>query len=137
MGADALEAQVIADNGKLLLDCPLRNRKNMVRPLDAVPQTVVLDVLLDYQRDSEDTAFACLLLHDLQAIAVPIQNDVAGAEAENVADPQAQVPFQHKGGGNALIRAAAAEALLHRGYDLLVLLCGQGSCLLVHGSLQK
>ena len=33
----------------------------------------------------------------------------------------AQVPFQHKGGCDSLIEAASAEALLHRGNDLLTL----------------
>ena len=89
VGADSLEAQVSTDDGELLLDRPFRNRKNQVVPLDAVSQTVVLDVLLDNQRDGEDAAFACLLLDDLQAVAVPIKNDVAGTEAENVADAQA------------------------------------------------
>lgn len=137
VGADALITQIVTDDGKLLLDCPFRNRKHAVIPLNAVPQTVVFNVLLNDQRDGEDAALACLLLGDLQAVAVPIQNDVAGAEAQNVADAQAQVPFQHKGGGNALIGAAAAEAIFHGRDDFLVLLCGQGGCFLVHGFLQQ
>ncbi len=137
VGADTFIAQVFADDGKLLLDRPFRNRKNQVAALDAVAQTVVLDVLLDNQRDGEDAAFACLLFHDLQTVAVPVKHNVAGAEAQNVADAQAQVPFQHKGGSDALIGAEAHASFLHGCYDFLVLLCSQGGCLLVHGSLQK
>ena len=137
VGADTLEAQIVADDGKLLLDRPFGDGEHAVIALEAVAQTVVLDVLLNDQRDGEDAAFPCLLLGNLQAVAVPIKHDVAGAEAQDVADPQAQVPFQHKGGGGTLIRAAAAEALLHGRDDLLVLLSRERSCLFVHGSLQK
>ena len=87
VGADPLEAKVIAYNSELLLNRPFRNRKHAVIALDAIAQTVVLNVLLDDQRDGEDAALPCLLFNDLQAVAVSVHHDVRGTEAENVADP--------------------------------------------------
>ena len=88
VGADSLEAKVIADDGKLFLDCPFGDGEDAVIAPNAIAQTIVLNVLLDHQRDSKHAAFACLLLDDLQAVAVPILHDIRGAEAEDVADPQ-------------------------------------------------
>ena len=87
VGADALVAQIVTDNGELLLDRSCGHREDQVVAAYAVAQTVVLDVLLDDQRDSEHSALPCLLLHDFQTVAVPVKHDVAGAEAQNVADP--------------------------------------------------
>ena len=137
VGADALKSQIVTDDGELLLDRPFGDREYAVIALDAIAQTVILNVLLDHQRDGEHSALACLLFDDLQTVAVPIQNDVAGTEAQNVADAQAQIAFQNKSRGNALIWATAAKALLHRCDDLFVLLCCQSFCFLIHGSLQK
>ena len=63
VGTDTLVPQIITDNVKLLLHCPLCDRKHKVIPADAVSQTVVLHVLLNDQRNSEDTLFPRLLLH--------------------------------------------------------------------------
>ena len=48
VGAYIRVAQVIADDGQLLLDRPFRNGKDPIRAPDAVAQTVVLNVLLDH-----------------------------------------------------------------------------------------
>ena len=113
VGADAINVQIVADDFQLLLDCPFRNRENQFIAPDAVAQTVVLNVLLNDKGNCEESALACLLLHHFQTVAVCIPYDIARAQFQNVADAQAQVPFQHKGGCDALIGAAAAEALLH------------------------
>ena len=56
VGADALIAQVIADTGKLLLDCPGTDGEKKVCFFDAVAQAVVLYILLDTMR-VEDGVF--------------------------------------------------------------------------------
>lgn len=57
MGTDTLIAQIVANNPKLLLDCPFCDRENQVIAPDAATQTVILHVLLNHQRDSKDTSF--------------------------------------------------------------------------------
>ena len=54
VGADPLKAQVIAHNGKLLLDCPFGQRKNAVIASDAVSQAIVFKVLPDDQWNSKN-----------------------------------------------------------------------------------
>ena len=76
VGADSIKAQVVAHNGQLFLDRPLRYGKDPLRGPDAVAQTVVLNVLLDHQRHGEDSALAGLLLHDLQPEAVTVPDDI-------------------------------------------------------------
>ena len=86
VGADALVAQIVTDDGELLLDRSCGHREDQVVAAYAVAQTIVFNVLLDDQRDSEDTLLACLLLGDRQAEASAVIHDVAGAEPHNVAD---------------------------------------------------
>lgn len=84
--ADALDAQVTADKGKLLLHSAFRDGEDQIIPADAVPQTVVLDVLRNHERDGEDAPLACFLLHDLKAVSVPVLHDLTRAELHNVTD---------------------------------------------------
>ena len=137
MGADPFVTEIVADDGKLLLDHPRRDGKNELLRSDAVAQTVVFDVLLEHKGNREDTLLPRFLFADGQAETVTVPHDVAKAEADDVADPQAQVAFQHKGGGDALIGATAAKTFLHGRDDFFVLLRGQSLCFLVHGILQK
>ena len=62
VGADALVAQTVTDDGELLLNCSCGHREDQVVAAYVVAQTIVFDVLLDDQRDSEDALLACLLL---------------------------------------------------------------------------
>ena len=57
---------MVTDDGKLLLNRPFRDGENQFFFTDAVPQTVVLDILRDDQRDGEDAMFAGLLLHNFK-----------------------------------------------------------------------
>lgn len=107
VGTDTLVPQVIADNVKLLLHRPFCDGKHKVVPADAIPQTVILHVLLNDQRNCEDTLLSCLLLHHFQPEAVAIPNHITKPQLQNVADTQAQVSFQYKGCCDTLIGAAA------------------------------
>ena len=122
--ADSLESQIVTDDGKLLLHSPFRDGENQVFSADAIPQAVILHILSDDKRDSKDSILSCLLLHDFKAETVTISNDVTGAEFYDVADPQAQVSLQDKGGCDALVGTAAAESLFHGLNDFFVLLDG-------------
>lgn len=137
VGANALKPQVVTNDGKLLLNRAFCDGEDKVFLADAVSQTVILDVLSDDQGNSEDTPFTSFLLHDLKAETVTISNDVTGAEFYDVADPQTQVSLQDKGGGDAIIGAAATKALFHGLNDFLVLFCGESLSFLVHGDLQE
>ena len=99
---------------------------------DIVSQAVILDVLSNDHRDSEDALLACLLLNDLHVVAPSILNDVPAAESDDVADADAEICFQNQCRGNALIRAAATKALFHSLDDLCILLCGESFRCLVH-----
>lgn len=137
VSADALKAQIVADDFQLLLDGSFGQRKNQLVAAEAVPQAIVFDVLLDHQGDCENAALPGLLFHNLKAVSVTVQNNVTETELDNVADPQAKVPLQHKSRRNTLIGAAAAKALLHGLDNLFVLLRSESLCLLVHSRLQK
>ena len=132
VGADPLKAQIVTDDGKRFLHGPFREGKDALGAADARPQAIVFQILLDDKRHGEYTLFARFLLCDRKAKASPIVHDVAQAQAQDVADPQAEVPFEHKGGSKALIGAEAREALFHRLDDLRVLRCGQRVRLFVH-----
>ena len=133
VGTDTLVPQIVADNVKLFLHGPFGDGKHKVVPADAVSQTVILHVLLNDQRNREDTPLSCLLLHHFQSETVAIPNHITGAQFENVADAQAQVSFQHKSCCDTLIGAAAGEPFPHGLDDFFVLLCGQRLGFLVHG----
>ncbi len=77
VSADTCVAQVVADDSQLLLNSPLRDGEDSLIAPDTVAQTVVLNVLLDYQRHGEDSALAGLLLHDLQPEAVTVPDNIA------------------------------------------------------------
>ena len=77
MSADTLKAQIVADDFQLLLDGSLGQREHQFISPDAVPQAVIFNILLDYQRHSKDTTFPCLLLHDFKAVSIAIFNDIA------------------------------------------------------------
>ena len=136
VGADTLVTQIVADDCQLFLNCSFCNWENGLCFCDAVSQTVVLNVLLNDKGNCKDSAFAGLLLHHFQTEAISITNDVAEPKFQNVADSQTQVALQNQDGGDPLIGSAAAKALSHGLNDLLVLLCGQSLCFLVHGCLQ-
>ena len=89
-----------------------------------------------YDKQNLEEMLACLLFHHFQSVSVCVPHDIARAQFQNIADAQAQVPFQNKGGCDALIGSAAAEPLLHGLDDFGVLLCGQSLGFLVHGCLQ-
>ena len=63
VGADTLIAQVIAYNGKLLLNGALCDRKDNVGAPDAVAEAIVLNILLNEHRYGEDPAFPGFLFH--------------------------------------------------------------------------
>ena len=135
VGADILIAQIVADDPKLLLNHSLCDRKDGIHPPNAIAQAVVLDVLIEYQWNSEDPALAGFLLHDLQPVTVAIPDDIAQSEFQDVADPKPQVALQNQGRGDAIIGSAAGKAFPHGLDDLLVLICSQCFCFLVHDSL--
>lgn len=109
VGADAVKAEIITDDGELLLYCSFRDWENQVILFYSITETVVFYVLLDHERDGEDASLAGFLLSDLKPESVAIPHNVAEPEHENIADTQTKIAFQHKRGGDAFIGAAAAE----------------------------
>ena len=134
--ADALIAEVITDAGKDLLHFPCRDGEYQITVSDAVAQTVILDVLLDHERDCEIASLSRLLLDDGQAEASAVVHNVTGTQTHDVADAQAEVPFEHESRGDTLIGTAAAKAFAHGRDDFLVLFRRESGCFLVHFSLQ-
>jgi len=77
VGAYVGIVKIITDDCKLLLDCPFRDRENALRAPDAVAQTVVLNILLNQERDGEDSVLPGFLLHDFQTVAVAVPDNIA------------------------------------------------------------
>lgn len=77
VSADIRVAKVVANDGQLLLHGPLRDGEYPLIAPDAIAQTVVFNILLDYQRHGEDPALPGLLLHNLQAEAVSVPDNIA------------------------------------------------------------
>lgn len=94
VGTDAVVTQVVADDAQLFLNGSFCNREDDICRLDLVAKAVVLNVLLDHQRNGEHTALAGLLLYNLQSMAVTIPYNVADPQFQDVADPQTQVALQ-------------------------------------------
>ena len=132
VGADSLVAQIVTDNGKLLLHSSGRKRKHQCITRNAVAQAIILNILIDYQGNSENTLFPCFLFCDSKAIPSPIVHDITKAKLHNVADAQAKVSLKHKSGCYALVRTETASALFHRCDDFSILLCRESGCLFVH-----
>ena len=80
--------KIITDDCKLLLDCPFRDRENALRAPDAVAQTVVLNILLNQERDGKDSALPGFLLHDFQTVAVAVPDNIAKPQLQYIADTQ-------------------------------------------------
>lgn len=136
VSADALKAEVVTDAGKDLLHFPRRDGENQITVSDAIAQTVILDVLLNHERDREIASLSRLLLNDGQAEASAVVHNVTGTQTHDVADAQAQVPFEHERRGDTLIGTAAAKAFAHGRDYFFILLSRESGCFLVHFSLQ-
>lgn len=136
VSADALIAEVVTDAGQNLLNFSRRDGEDQITVSDAVAQTVILDVLLNHERDREDALLSRLLLDDGQAEASAVVHDVTGTQTHDVADAQAEVPFEHERRGDTLIGTAAAKALAHGRDDFFILLSRESGCFLVHYCLQ-
>ena len=65
VSADTLKAQVVADQFQLLLDGSFRDGEYQIPATDTVPQTVVLNILCDDERNREYSPLPGLLLHNL------------------------------------------------------------------------
>ena len=89
VGADTLIAQVVAHDMELLLYGPLGDREYQGVSVYAIPQAIILYVLLDNKRNREHVALAGFLLGDLQAVSVPVSDNITGPQLQYVADPQA------------------------------------------------
>ena len=76
VSADALIAQVVTDDMKLLLYGSFCHGEDGGGALNTIPQTVILDVLLDNKGNCERSELAGLLLGDVQTEAVTISYDV-------------------------------------------------------------
>ena len=107
VGADALVAKVVTDDFQLLLHSSGSDREDEVVLADGVSQAIILNVLCDYQGYSEDALLAGFLLDNLQMIAASILNDIPAVRCCDVADADAQIGFQNRCCGNALIGPTA------------------------------
>ena len=75
VSADAVKAEVITDDGKLLLYCPLGDGENQLILFYAITKAVVFDVLLNDEGNGEDASLAGLLLCNLKAVSVAIPHN--------------------------------------------------------------
>lgn len=135
VGADALIAQIVTHQPQLFLDGTLCDGEHPFVPADSVAEAVIFHVLPNDQRNGEHPCFAGFLLGDFEAEPVSVPDNVAQTQLQDIADPQPQIGLQNQCGGDALIGTTAGEASLHSADNLLILLCGECPCFLVHGGL--
>ena len=88
VSANPLKAQILAHDMELLLYGPLSDGEYPGVSVYAVPQAIILYVLLDNQRNGEHPALAGFLLGDLQAVSVPIPDNIARPQLQYIADSQ-------------------------------------------------
>ena len=112
--ADPVVTEEVANKLNLLLNSPFCYWEDQIGWLDAVTQAIVLDVLLDDQRNSKDPVLSSFLFDDIKVVSVAVPNDIGKMEAQDITDPESQIRLQHKSRRDSFIRAAAAKALLHR-----------------------
>ncbi len=113
MGANPIVTQVVANGVKLFLHGSFCNREDDFCRLDLVAEAVVLNVLLDHQRNGEHSTLAGLLLCYFQSMAVTIPYNVAEPQFQDVADPQTQIALQNQDGGNTLVGATSRKTCFH------------------------
>lgn len=80
MRTDALMSQVVARSLQHDLDISGGDREDPFRPANSVPIAVVLDKLVQDRRNGEAASLLCFLLDNIQAIPLPIPDDVAEPE---------------------------------------------------------
>lgn len=124
MGTDTVITQIVTNELKLPLHGSLSNGEYPGCVADLVTQAVILNILRYDERDSKHPALACFLFDDLKAVSLTVSNNVAWAEAHNIADTQAQIALQNKGGCYSFIGTATTKACFHSLYDFFVLVGG-------------
>ena len=129
-------AKKLTDGGQVLLNCTGANRKHQVIAADRIAKAIVLDVLLDDERNSKDSLLSGLLLYDGETVAATVVYDIAETKLHDIADPKTQVCFQNQSGCDPFVWPEKGRALLHRCDYFYILLCGQSSCSFVHGILR-
>lgn len=131
--ADPLIAQIVASPVQNLLYIPNGDREDPIPATDLIPETVVLDELLQDHRNGESALLSGFLLHDIQTVPLSVPDDVTRPESHDVTDPESQISFQHKDCGNPVIWFLPRKALLDCFNDFPILLSAQSySCFVCH-----
>ena len=84
VGADALEFQIVAHQLQLFLHCSFRHRENHGVVGDAVVDAVAANELIEGQGYGKGSGFPGLLLGDRQTIPVPIMDDIAQPQFDDI-----------------------------------------------------
>ena len=82
--ADAVDAQVVADDSQLFLYCPFRDGEKGVSGGYAIVQTVTADILIQSEWNSKDTGFSGFLFDDGQAVSVSVPDNITEPQSQNV-----------------------------------------------------
>lgn len=75
VSAYSVIAEVVTDDGELLLYGSFRDGENQLILLYTVTQTIIFYVLLNDERDGEDASLAGFLLCNLKSVSVSIANN--------------------------------------------------------------
>lgn len=136
--SDILITEIIYNFFEILLNCPFLNRKEQFFFIYAVINGIKPDILIDWKRNSKDTLLFCLLFRQIEAVSVTVRNNITKPKPEYILDAKPQVRFNHKGGGDPVVRPKAKTALFHGLNNVLILLLRErNGCFICHGILQR
>ena len=89
VGADPLVTEVVTDKCQLLLHSPFCYWEDPLISSNVIAQAIVLNVLLNHQRNCKATALPCFLLDNLQPKPVAVTNNITKPQFEDITDAEA------------------------------------------------
>ena len=113
LSADTFVPQRVAYVLQVLLDSSRCDREQRLVRFDMMLPGIVAEVVIDLVRDRERAALAGLLFGNVQTVPLPVAHDVVQAQAQNVADPHAQVRLRREHSSTARIRSHGSDPGLH------------------------
>ena len=87
VGADASVAQIVTDHLQLLLDGSGGDGEDQLMGRDFIVQTIAADVLIEGEGDGEGSGLLGLLLHDGQAVSLPILYNIHKPQSGDIGNP--------------------------------------------------
>lgn len=135
MGADLVivRSQVVAYQGKVILDGAFRDRKDYIVCANFVFNTVALQISVEFYRHSKGSFLFGLLFDEIQPIPPAVPDDVAQCQfSGDVGDPHTKICFYNQRSGDSGVWPVIQKTIPNGLDNLCVLLSGERYRFLVH-----